>query len=108
MPRWLAPTTSRVGPVPLFSCPGCVAGPVVLARICVRVALETSPMSPIKRVTTPTEPGGTTTADACVTSYRYGLILYVPGVSTSFCTPFSPGLTTSDPACGALPCLAEL
>src|SRR5947209_3189128 len=97
MPRCVAPATSRVG-----TAASDVVGCEAALRISVRLALLTLPTSPTRRVTTPTEPGGTTTAGTSVQVISAGFSLYVPGVSTLDCTPLYPSGTTSDSG-GAAP-----
>src|SRR6266576_2115415 len=97
-PRCVAPATMREGAV-AGAAAVAGAGAVVSGTLSTDVAL----VPVINRVTTPTDPGGTTTAGTTVTRFCRGLILYVPGVSTSRCTPFSPGATTSRPCAGSLP-----
>src|SRR3954447_1777997 len=99
MPRWVGPVTTRLGTPAAGTACGCVAaradGSVAgvagfvaaFSRISVSVTLVTSPASPTRRVTTPTEPGGTTAAGTSFTSFRAGVILYVPGVRTAFWMP---------------------
>src|SRR3954452_8378525 len=103
-PRCVGPTTTWFNPPGgVESGDGAVVAGNVVGGDFASDALVTSPTSPVRRVTTPTLPGGTSTAGAITTRRWRGLILYVPGVSTSRCRPLNPAGTTSAPPSGVLP-----